>query len=181
MSTPYSGSTAGGQSSTYPTPEQAYQESAEGNYAVGPDPVGAHSGDMGTPMTAEGRPAVDGTSVGAIISEVTKDLSTLMRQELDLAKAEMKVEAKKAGQGAGMFGAAGFAGYMVLLFLSIALWWGLSNVMDQGWAALIVAVVWAAIGGVLFATGRTQLRSIHPKPERTVDTIQQVPDALKGR
>jgi hypothetical protein len=134
---------------------------------------------MGTPMTEEGRPAVEGTSVGQLIGEVTKDLSVLMRQELDLAKAELKVEAKKAGQGAGMFGAAGFAGYMVLLFLSLALMWGLSNVIDTGWAGLIVAAVWAVIGAVAFVLGRNKFRQVNPKPERTVDTLQQVPGALK--
>ena len=61
-----------------------------------------------------------------------------MRQELELAKAEVKQEITKTGKAAGMFGAAGFAGDMVLLFASIAAWWGLANVMDQGWAALIV-------------------------------------------
>jgi putative superfamily III holin-X len=129
----------------------------------------------------DGRGDVGSASVGELISEVSRDLSTLMRQELELAKAELKTEVSKAGKAAGMLGGAGFAGYMVMLFLSIALWWGLSNVMDQGWAALIVAVVWAVIGAVLFTTGRGQLRSVNPKPERTVDTIQQVPDALKGR
>jgi Putative Actinobacterial Holin-X, holin superfamily III len=181
MSTPYSGSTAGGQSSsTYPAHEQGYQDSAAGNYAVGPDSYGgAHSGELGTPVTDAGHPDVDGTSVGQLLGEVSKDLSTLMRQELDLAKAELKVEAKKAGQGAGMFGAAGFAGYMVLLFLSIALWWALENVMDAGLAALIVAVVWGVIGAVAFVVGRKKFQQVNPKPERTVETLQQVPGALK--
>jgi hypothetical protein len=70
---------------------------------------------------------------------------------------------------------------MVLLFLSIALWWGLANVMNESWAALIVALLWAVIGAVLYVTGRSQLRAVHPKPEQTVDTLKQVPDALKGR
>jgi 1,4-dihydroxy-2-naphthoate octaprenyltransferase len=70
---------------------------------------------------------------------------------------------------------------MTILFLSIALWWGLSNVMDQGWAALIVGVIWAIIAAVLYAQGRSNMRSVHPKPERTVETVKQVPDALKGR
>jgi len=120
-------------------------------------------------------------SVGQLISEVSRDLSTLMRQELELAKAEVKTEVAKAGKGVGMLGGAGFAGYMVVLFASIALWWGLANVMDEGWAALIVAAVWAAIGVVLFVTGRGTLRTVNPKPERTVETAKQVPDALKGR
>jgi Putative Actinobacterial Holin-X, holin superfamily III len=179
MSTPYSGSTAGGQGGAYSPPQHGYDDSAQGNYAVGPDSFGTHNGAMGTPMTDAGHPDVEGTSVGQLLGEVSKDLSTLMRQELDLAKAELKVEAKKAGQGAGMFGAAGFAGYMVLLFLSIALWWALENVMDAGLAALIVAVVWGVIGAVAYVLGRKRFQQVNPKPERTVDTLQQVPGALK--
>lgn len=120
-------------------------------------------------------------SIGELVQEISRDLSTLMRQEVDLAKAEIKDEASKAGKGVGMLAGAGFAGYMVLLFASIALWWALANVMDQGWAALIVAGVWAVIGAILAVIGRGKLRTVHPKPERTIDTIQQVPDALKGQ
>lgn len=120
-------------------------------------------------------------SVGQLLSEVSRDLSTLMRQELELAKAELKTEVAKSAKAAGKLGGAGFAGYMVLLFGSIALWWALANVMDQGWAALIVAALWAVLGGVLFLAGRSELRSVNPKPERTVETVKQVPDALKGR
>lgn len=138
-----------------------------------------HSGNLGTPTTADGRPDVEGNSVGALIGEVTKDLSTLMRQELELAKVEMKAEAKKAGQGAGMFGAAGFAGYMVALFLSIALMWALASAIPTGWAALIVAVLWGIVGAVAFVMGRKKFQQVNPKPERTVDTLSQVPGALK--
>lgn len=121
---------------------------------------------------------VENVSVGELMSNVSRDLLTLVRQEIALAKAEMKVEARKAGKAAGMLGGAGFAGYMVLLFLSLALWWALSNVMDQGWAALIVAVVWAVVGAVLYVAGRGELREVNPKPERTVDTVKKVPQAL---
>lgn len=127
----------------------------------------------------ETQPDVGATSVGQLISEVTTDLSVLMRQELALAKAELKEEAGKAGRAAGMLGAAGFAGYMVALFASISLWWGLANVMDEGWAALIVTALWAIAGAVLYSRGRTQLRRVHPKPERTVETLKDVPAALK--
>jgi putative superfamily III holin-X len=120
------------------------------------------------------------TSVGDLLGNVARDLSTMMRQELALAKAELKTEAVKAGKGAGMLGGAGFAGYMVLLFASMALWWALANVMDEGLAALLVAVLWAVIAAVLFAIGRSTMRTVNPEPERTVDTLKQVPDALKG-
>jgi uncharacterized membrane protein YqjE len=128
-----------------------------------------------------GNPDVREKSVGTLISEVSNDLSTLMRQELTLAKVELKEEATKTGKAAGMLAGAGFAGYMVVLFLSIALWWALSNVMDQGWAALIVAVLWAIIGAVLFVLGRKKMQEVNPKPERTMSTLKDVPDALKGR
>ncbi|MGK3204423.1 phage holin family protein [Amycolatopsis sp. MEPSY49] len=134
----------------------------------------------GPPPQASPPVDVADSSVGELMSNVMKDLSTLVRQEVELAKAETKAEATKAAKGAGMFGGAGFAGYMVLLFLSVALWQALENVMDGGWAALIVAAVWAIAGAVLYATGRSAFRRINPKPERTVETLQQVPDALKG-
>jgi len=127
------------------------------------------------------RPEVSGRSVGDLISEVTTDLTTLMRQELDLAKAEVKQEVTTAGKAAGMLGAAGFAGYMVALFASIALWWALANGMDEGWAALVVAAIWGVVAAVLAVLGRSRMRQVNPKPERTVQTLQQVPDALKGR
>jgi Putative Actinobacterial Holin-X, holin superfamily III len=133
------------------------------------------------PPDEAARADVGNASVGQLLGEVTRDLSTLMRQEIELAKAEIKQEITKTGKGAGMLGGAGFAGYMVLLFLSIALWWALANVMNEAWAALIVALVWAAIGAVLYTRGRAQLRAVNPKPEQTVDTLKQVPDALKGR
>ncbi len=125
-------------------------------------------------------PDVSAASVGDLFGRVTQDLSSLMRQEFDLAKAEIRQEMTKSGKAAGMLGGAGFAGYMVLLFGSIAAWWGLANVMDQGWAALIVAAVWAVIGTVLYTAGRDRMKQVHPKPERTVETVKELPETLKG-
>jgi hypothetical protein len=174
MSSPYSGATPAGTT-------QGLADPAQANYAAAypaTETIGAASGAAG-PTTADGHPDVENTSVGTLIGEVTRNLSTLMRQELELAKAEITVEAKKAGQGAGMFGAAGFAGYMVLMFLSFALWWALANVMDIGLAALIVAIIWGVVGAVTFSMGRKKFKEVHPKPERTIDTLSQVPGALK--
>ena len=119
-------------------------------------------------------------SVGELVGNVTRDLSTLMRQELALAQAEVKAEVSKTGKAAGALGAAGFAGYMAVLFLSICLWWALGNVIGNGWSALVVAAIWGVIGAVLYASGRKKLREVNPTPERTVDTLKNVPDALKG-
>jgi hypothetical protein len=131
-------------------------------------------------MTGQSDQDVSNVSVGELVGQVAQDLSTLMRQELDLAKAEVKQEVTKTGKAAGMMGTAGFAGYMVLLFASIAAWWGLANVMDQGWAALIVTGIWAVIGAVLFVVGRRRLKEVNPRPERTIETVKELPDALKG-
>lgn len=140
-------------------------------------PQGAHAAGE-----THDRPEVSNTSVGELIGEVTSDLSTLMRQELDLAKAELKVEAAKTGKAAGMLGGAGFAGYMTALFLSIALWWALGTAIGgYAWSALIVALLWGVVAAVLFSMGRKKMREVHPTPERTVQTLKEVPDALKGR
>ncbi len=119
------------------------------------------------------------TSLGDLITEVTKDFSTLMRQELELAKAEATESAKKAGKGAGLFGGAGYAGIMAVLFLSIALMWGLGYLFDNvGWAAVVVALIWAIIAAVLFVVGRKELKEVRGLP-KTVDSVKRIPETLK--
>ncbi|MBB2967976.1 phage holin family protein [Leifsonia aquatica] len=118
------------------------------------------------------------TSLGDLLGEVTRDLSTLMRQELELAKAELRQSATRAGKGAGLLGGAGYAGLVVLFFLSVALWWGLGYLIGNAWSAVIVAAVWGVVGLVLFLVGRRQLASIKGVPQ-TVETIKEMPEALK--
>ncbi len=117
-------------------------------------------------------------SLGDLISEVTQDLSTLMRQELELAKAELQQSASRAGKGAGMLGGAAVAGYFVLLFLSVALWWAIGSATGLGWSALIVAVIWGIVAAVLATVGRNSLKSVRGIP-KTADTVKKIPDALK--
>lgn len=132
--------------------------------------------DAGNRMAAT--PEVSQRSFGELMGEVTQDLSTLMRQEVELAKAEARDEAVKAGKVGGMFAGAGIAAHLVLVFLSIALWWGLSNVMDGSWAALIVAGIWAVIAAVLAAVARTRMKELRGLP-RTTETVKAIPDAVK--
>src|SRR5215210_1096566 len=66
---------------------------------------------------------------------------------------------------------ADYSGYMVLMFLSFALWWALENLMDAGLAALIVAVLWGIVGAVAFVMGKKKFQQVNPKPERTVETL----------
>ena len=120
------------------------------------------------------------TSVGELIGNISNDLSTLFRQEVELAKAEVKQEASKAGKAAGMLGAAGYAGHLTVVLLSFALVFALGNVMDYGWAALIVGAIWGIVAAVLFVNGRKKLKTVDPVPHRTVDTIKEDAQWLKN-
>ena len=122
----------------------------------------------------------ENASIGELVSDISRDFSTLIRQEIELAKAEAKQSATRAGKAGGMFGGAALAGYMTVLFLSIAVWEFLSSALDsRGWAAVIVMVVWAIIATVLAARGRRLTKEIQGLP-RTTETVKKVPDALKG-
>jgi len=123
---------------------------------------------------------VEPESIGELLSDITTDLSTLLRQEVELAKAELKQSATRAGKGAGMLGGAGVAGHFVLLFLSIMLWWGIGDATGHGWSALIVAAIWAVIAAVLAITGRKQLKTVQGAP-RTTETVKRIPSAVAGK
>jgi hypothetical protein len=119
------------------------------------------------------------TSLGDLLGEVTRDMSTLMRQEVELAKVELKQSATRAGKGAGMLAGAGVAGHFVLLFLSLALWWALGYyVIGIGWSAVVVAVIWAIVAAVLASMGRRELNAIKGMPQ-TTQTLQEIPPTLK--
>jgi hypothetical protein len=118
------------------------------------------------------------TSLGELLGEVTRDLSTLMRQEIELAKAELTQSAKQTGKGAGLLSGAGYAALMAIFFLSVALWWGLGHLIDNGWSAVVVALIWGIIGLVLYSMGKKEMKKVKGAP-RTVDSIKQVPEALK--
>jgi Putative Actinobacterial Holin-X, holin superfamily III len=136
-----------------------------GNIAVGSSPV----------ETPDAPPR----SLGELISEITTDLSTLMRQEVELAKAEITKSAKRAGKGSGLFAGAGAAGYFVLLFLSISLWWALGDHVGHGWSALIVAGLWAIAGAVMALMGKKEFSAIRGL-DRTSETLGKIPNAVKG-
>jgi hypothetical protein len=133
-----------------------------------------------SPYSQNGQEPVEQTSIGELIGNISDDLSQLFRQEVELAKAEIKQEATKAGKAAGMLGGAGFAGYLAVVLLSFAAVFGLDAVMPMGWAAVIVAVVWAAIGAALYVTGKNRLKTVDPMPRRTVETIKEDAQWLKN-
>ena len=112
-------------------------------------------------------------SLGQIVGDITSDMSTLVRQEIDLAKSEMKQEVSKLGKGAGMLGAAGLAGYFTLFFLSFALTYLLDNWMPVELAALIVALLWGVVAAVLAARGRKEIKRANPQLPVTQQTIKE--------
>ncbi len=133
---------------------------------------------MSSPVDPAGTSA-SRPSVGEIVTDVAADLSTLMRQEIELAKAELRQSASRAGKGAGMLAGAGVAGHMVLLFISVAAWWGIGDATGHGWSALIVGGIWLVIAAVLGLLGRRQISAVPGVPQ-TAQTVKKIPDAVRG-
>ena len=112
--------------------------------------------------------------IGDLLKQLSQDTATLVRKELGLAKAEMAQRGKKAGLGAGMFGAAGIVAFLALGALTACFILALAEVMDPWQAALIVALVYAAIAGVLALVGRERVQEAAPPvPQQTVDTVKE--------
>lgn len=120
------------------------------------------------PLTDSAEP-----SIGDLVGDISKDLSQLVRDEIELAKAEIKQESTKAGKAAGMLAGAGYAGHLVLVLASFTAVFALAHVVDLAWAALIVTVVWAIVAAVLYTTGRKRMRTVNLKPEQTVETLKE--------
>ncbi len=113
-------------------------------------------------------------SLGELVASATADLSTLMRKEVELAKVELKAEAKAAGKGAGALGAAGLLGALGFLFLSIALAFGFNKIYGshhEGLGFLTVAVLYLLLAGVAALVGRKSLKKVGP-PTRTIETVK---------
>jgi hypothetical protein len=133
----------------------------------------------GSPNNESVRESDNRRSMGELLAAVSQDITNLLRQEIALAKAEVRKSVSSAGKGAGMLAGAGVAGHMVLLFLSISVWWGLGSSIGRGWSALVVAAVWLVIAAVLAAVGRSEMKSVSGVPQ-TTETIKKIPNAAKG-
>jgi uncharacterized membrane protein YqjE len=115
-----------------------------------------------------------GSSTGQLIRQLSEQSSMLVRQELELAKAELTEKGRRAGMGAGMFGAAGVAALLALGALTASLILLLGKGMDEWVAALIVMLVYAAAAAILALLGRDRMReSMPPAPEETVESVKE--------
>lgn len=118
------------------------------------------------------RPLQPEKSLGELFGELTSDVGTLVRKELELAKVEGKDELKRAGKGAGLLGGAGLAGWMSVLFVSLAAAWLLNLAMNRALAFAVVGVVWGIAALVMLKAGRRELARVEPLP-KTVETLKE--------
>jgi hypothetical protein len=137
---------------------------------------------MSTPVDPGHQPLLVTTgerTIGQLVSDVSTDISQIMRGEIELAKVEIKQDVKHAGKGAGMFaGAALFGLYgLGLLFLGLA---GVLAIWLPWWASLlIVAAVLFAVAGVLALVGKNQVTQVKGKPEKAITNAQETVAVLK--
>jgi uncharacterized membrane protein YqjE len=111
---------------------------------------------------------------GELLKELSDHTTTLVRKEIELAKAELGEKGKKAGQGAGMFGGAGLFGVFAFAVLTTCIIAALDSAMELWLAALIVAVVYAAIAGVLALQGRNKVQEAGPPvPEQATESVKE--------
>jgi len=112
--------------------------------------------------------------VGELLKQLSEETTTLVRKELELAKAEVSEKGKKAGVGAGMFGGAGVAGFLGLGALTAALIVALDGAMALWLAALIVGLIWLAVAGVLALQGRNKVQEATPPvPEQATESVKE--------
>ncbi len=135
-------------------------------------------------MTVTGSHAAELTSkdeptLGRLVSDASRDVSTLIHSEIALAKSELRVSVKAAGLGAALLAAAGVFGLLVLILGSITVVWFLIWAgLDPWWAYLIVTAFYVLVAGVLALIGIRKLKQVHA-PERTISTAKEIPEAFK--
>jgi uncharacterized membrane protein YqjE len=120
-------------------------------------------------------------SLGDLIGELTTEISQLVTSHVELAKAEIRQDAREAARAGGMLGGAGISGLVALLMLSAAAAWGLAEVIAPGWAFLVVGAFWAVGTAVLGLTGKKELDEMRPGPQHTMEEIKEDQQWLKIR
>jgi hypothetical protein len=112
--------------------------------------------------------------VSELVKQLSEQTSTLVRKEVELAKAELAIKGKKAGIGAGMFGGAGLFGFFAFAGLTATFILALATAVAPWLAALIVTAVYGAVAGVLALQGKSKVQEATPPvPERAVDSTKE--------
>jgi hypothetical protein len=112
-------------------------------------------------------------SIGDLVGRLTTDLGILVRDHIQLAKEEIKVEVKEAGSGAGLLGGGALAAWIAVLLLSMGLAWGMAEALDPWVGFVVVGALWAIAAMVMAASGRKRLENVDPVPRETMEEIQE--------
>ncbi len=139
-------------------------------------PTTAHGGGP----TAE-RADVANQSVGELVANLSETTTRLLRQEVALAKTETRAEVQTAGRAVGTLAVAGGLALVALIMLSLAAARGLSEYVDLGWAYVIVGACGSWWPGSCTRRGGAPCSEVNPVPERTKDTLIEIPNAVRGR
>ena len=122
-------------------------------------------------------------TIGRLVTDASRDISTLISKEIQLAKTELKISVKHGGVGLGLFAGAAFLGLLAIIMLSVSIayfihWNG--EGLDLHWAFLIVFLLYVLVAGLLAFIGLRQVKQVKA-PERAIEQGRQIPQALKGR
>ena len=131
--------------------------------------------------TEMARPTEDDPTIGRLVSDATRDISTLISKEIQLAKSELTVSVKAGGIGIAMFAAAALVGVLAIIMLSVAIayfihWAGLG----LHWSFLIVFGFYLLVAGILALIGLKKVKQVGP-PEKAITQGREIPRALKGQ
>jgi hypothetical protein len=139
--------------------------------------------ETGTSRVPARGPSPDDPTIGRLVADASRDISTLLSKEIELAKSELKVSIRAGGTGAGLLAGAAFIAVLGVIMLSFTLVyfinWGGSG-LALHWAFLIVTVFWFLVTGILVLIGVKKLKKVGP-PERAIEQGKEIPKALKGQ
>jgi membrane protein len=128
------------------------------------------------------RTTEDDRPLGELVQDLSRQTSTLIRQEMRLAQAELAEKGKHAGKGAGMFGGAGLVALYGVGALIAAAILGLATVLEPWIAATLIGILLLAVAGILALTGKKELDEAGPpKPEQALESVQQDVETVKAR
>jgi uncharacterized membrane protein YqjE len=119
------------------------------------------------------KPIEPDQSLGELLGRVSRDFSELVSTQVELAKVELRAEIAAAGRGAGILTGGAFCAYLAVVLLSFAAAWGLSEVLPEGVAFLIVGAVYALAAAVLLPKGKDRLSRVRAVPEKTAESVRE--------
>ena len=120
-------------------------------------------------------------TLGRLVADASRDVSTLIHSEIALAKSELRVSVKAGGIGAALLAVAGMLGFLILILLSLTVVWFLRWAgLDPWWAYLIVTGFYVILAGIVALIGIRKLKQVRA-PERTIETTRELPQAFKHR